>query len=55
VFAWPGLGYTALQAIQRQDLVLLQAIVFIVAAMVVVINLLIDILYKWIDPRIKLA
>jgi peptide/nickel transport system permease protein len=55
VFAWPGLGYTALQAIQRQDLVLLQAIVFVVAAMVVVINLLIDIGYKWIDPRIKLA
>ena len=55
VFAWPGLGHLAEDAINRQDLILLQAIVFVVAIMVVVINIAIDILYKAIDPRIKLA
>ena len=54
VFAWPGLGLTAIQAIERQDLILLQAIVFTVAIMVVAINLAVDVGYKFIDPRIKL-
>ncbi len=54
VFAWPGLGLVALQAIERQDLVLLQAIVFVIAVMVVVFNLVVDVAYKAIDPRIKL-
>ena len=54
VFAWPGLGLLALQAIQRQDLVLLQAIVFVIAVIVVVFNFGVDVIYKAIDPRIKL-
>ncbi|MFW5641388.1 MAG: ABC transporter permease [Roseicyclus sp.] len=54
VFAWPGLGLTAIQAIERQDLILLQAIVFLTAIMVVVLNLLIDIASKAFDPRIDL-
>lgn len=54
VFAWPGLGFIALQAIEQQDLVLLQAIVFVIAVMVVVFNLVVDLAYKAIDPRIKL-
>lgn len=53
VFAWPGLGLAAIQAIQREDLLLLQAIVFVVALMVVVINLALDLVYKFIDPRIS--
>lgn len=55
VFAWPGLGFTTIQAIQRQDLVLLQAIVLVIAIMITAINILIDILYKFIDPRVKLT
>jgi peptide/nickel transport system permease protein len=55
VFAWPGLGLTAIQAIEREDLILLQAIVFTVAIMVVLINILLDISYKAIDPRLKLT
>ena len=55
VFNWPGLGQTAIQAIQRQDLFLLQTIVLVVAVMVVIVNILIDIAYKAVDPRIKLA
>lgn len=54
VFAWPGLGLTAIQAIERQDLILLQAIVFLTAIMVVALNLLLDILSKAFDPRIDL-
>jgi len=55
VFAWPGLGMTAIQAIEREDLILLQAIVFTVATMVVLINILMDVVYTIIDPRLKLA
>jgi peptide/nickel transport system permease protein len=55
VFAWPGLGLTAIQAIEREDLILLQAIVFTVAILVVLINILMDVAYKIIDPRLKLG
>jgi len=55
VFAWPGLGLTAIQAIEREDLILLQAIVFTVAILVVLINILMDMVYKAIDPRLKIA
>jgi peptide/nickel transport system permease protein len=54
VFAWPGLGMTAMQAIDREDLILLQAIVFTVAIIVVIINTLMDVMYTIIDPRLKL-
>lgn len=53
VFAWPGLGMTAMQAIDREDLILLQAIVFTVAITVVLINILMDVMYTIIDPRLK--
>jgi peptide/nickel transport system permease protein len=55
VFAWPGIGLTAIQAIERDDLILLQAIVFTVAVLVVLINILLDVAYKLIDPRLKLS
>jgi peptide/nickel transport system permease protein len=54
VFAWPGLGLTAIQAIEREDLILLQAIVFTVAITVVLINILMDMIYSIVDPRLKL-
>jgi peptide/nickel transport system permease protein len=55
VFAWPGLGLTAIQSIEREDLILLQAIVFTVAITVVLINILMDVIYTLVDPRLKLA
>lgn len=55
VFAWPGIGFMAIRAINQQDLVLLQAIVFVVAVIVVVVNLAMDFIYKLIDPRIQLT
>ena len=54
VFAWPGLGLTAVQAIQRGDLFLLQAIVFVIAFLIVLIGIALDILSKAVDPRIEL-
>jgi len=54
VFAWPGLGLTAIQAIQRGDLFLMQAIVFVIAFLIVLINIVLDIAFKIIDPRIVL-
>ncbi|OSP54902.1 ABC transporter permease [Pseudoruegeria sp. SK021] len=54
VFGWPGLGLTAVQAIQRGDLFLVQAIVFSIAFMIVVIGILMDVISKLIDPRIEL-
>ncbi|KAA3638211.1 MAG: ABC transporter permease [Armatimonadetes bacterium] len=53
VFAWPGIGFMSIQAINQQDLILLQAIVFVVAIIVVAINIGMDFLYMGIDPRIK--
>jgi peptide/nickel transport system permease protein len=53
VFAWPGLGRAALDAVQQRDLVLLQAIVIVIAAITVLLNIVIDIAYKLLDPRVR--
>lgn len=55
VFAWPGIGFMAREAIVQQDFFLIQAIVFVVAVMVVIINIAIDVAYKFLDPRVQLA
>lgn len=55
VFAWPGIGFMAREAIAQQDFYLIQAIVFVVAVMVVVLNIAIDVAYKFLDPRVKLG
>ncbi len=55
VFAWPGIGFMAREAIAQQDFYLIQAIVFVVAVMVVVISITIDVVYKFLDPRVTLA
>ncbi|CAH1693593.1 ABC transporter permease [Hyphomicrobiales bacterium] len=53
IFGWPGIGQVALQAIERSDLVLIQAVVFVIALIVVILNLTVDLLLKLIDPRIE--
>lgn len=55
VFAWPGFGLFALEAINERDLYLLSTIVIVAATLVVVVNVVVDILYKVVDPRIKLS
>lgn len=53
VFAWPGLGTLAYQALIARDLNLLLGIFLLCAIMVVLVNILVDVLYIVIDPRIK--
>jgi peptide/nickel transport system permease protein len=54
VFAWPGIGRLSLTAIQHRDYALIQAVVLLVAAGFVLLNFLVDIVYVWLDPRIRL-
>ena len=53
IFAWPGIGLLTIQAIQRRDLPVVEAAVLVVAVMVVLINLVVDLLYTFLDPRIR--
>jgi peptide/nickel transport system permease protein len=53
IFGWPGIGVLTLEAIERRDFVVIQACVVFVAVIVVLVNLLIDLLYAWSDPRIR--
>ena len=54
VFAWPGIGQLTVEAIQRRDYPLLQACVLIISVAYVTINTLTDVLYAWLDPRIRI-
>lgn len=53
VFAWPGIGRLLIDAVTARDFPLVQGIVLFVAAGVVVVNLLADVLYAYVDPRIE--
>lgn len=55
VFAWPGVGSLMLDGIQSRDYPLVQGCVLVVALIYVVINLLTDLLYGFLDPRVRLA
>src|SRR5690606_32563365 len=54
IFAWPGIGTLFINAIERRDLPLIEACVFVVALMVIAVNLLVDFTYARLDPRAKL-
>ena len=54
VFALPGLGYTAVQAIDQQDLPIIIGVVIVAAAAVVVANIVVDAFYAVLDPRVRL-
>ena len=53
IFAWPGLGKLLIDSIYVRDLPVITATVFTVALMVMVINLIVDLIYTWLDPRIS--
>jgi peptide/nickel transport system permease protein len=55
IFAWPGIGRLLYEGIFQRDFPLVQGIVLLAGMMIVAINLLIDILYAYIDPRIRLT
>jgi peptide/nickel transport system permease protein len=53
VFAWPGVGTLMVQGILARDFPLVQGCVLVVALSFVLINLIVDLLYAWLDPRIR--
>jgi peptide/nickel transport system permease protein len=55
VFAWPGIGRLAYEAVMTRDFPVLQAVVLFMATVFLFINLTVDILYAYIDPRIRYA
>ena len=55
IFAWPGIGRLLYEGIFQRDFPLVQGVVMEAGIMIVVINLLVDILYAYIDPRIRLT
>jgi peptide/nickel transport system permease protein len=55
VFAWPGIGQLAIQAIAARDFLVVQAIVLFVSVVFILMSLLADLVYAVIDPRIRLG
>jgi peptide/nickel transport system permease protein len=53
VFVLPGLGRLVFQAIANRDAVVVRDVVMLLAALVVLVNFLVDLLYAWIDPRLR--
>lgn len=55
IFSWPGIGRLTVQAISSRDYPLLQGCVLVISVSYVIVNLLTDLLYSFIDPRVRLA
>lgn len=53
VFSWPGLGQLLVVAVNTHDMAIVQAAVFVIALIVVLTNILTDVIYRLLDPRIK--
>lgn len=53
IFALPGMGRLVLQAIFQRDYPVVQGVVLVIAFLFVLINMIVDVLYAWIDPRIR--
>lgn len=54
IFAWPGVGRLSVQAIYNRDYPVVQAAVFLLASTFVLVNLVVDVVYTYLDPRIRL-
>ncbi len=55
VFAWPGVGQLALDAVNARDYQVVQAVVMIVSTIFIFMNLLVDLAYAYVDPRVRLG
>jgi peptide/nickel transport system permease protein len=53
IFSWPGLGRATYEAVRGPDLPMLQGLFLLFSASVIVANLLADLLYGWLDPRVR--
>jgi len=54
VFGWKGLGLEVFRSLEKNDLPVVMGAVMVIAVIFVVINTLVDLLYGWIDPRVRL-
>jgi peptide/nickel transport system permease protein len=52
IFAWPGLGRYAFQSVRTNDFPAIMGVTFVIGIVYVVVNLFVDLLYGWLDPRI---
>lgn len=55
VFSWPGIGNYTVQCILKSDFPVVQGVVLLIACIFVLINLIVDVLYAFLDPRIKFS
>jgi peptide/nickel transport system permease protein len=55
IFAWPGVGLLIMEAVSHRDYPVIQAVALVIAAVFVVVNLLVDLAYGLVDPRIRFA
>ena len=55
IFAWPGIGRLLFEGVFQRDFPLVQGVVVMIGVMFIVVNLIVDILYAYIDPRIRLT
>jgi peptide/nickel transport system permease protein len=53
VFSWPGVGRLAFEAILGRDFPVMQAVVMAITMLYILANLAVDVLYAWLDPRIR--
>ncbi len=55
IFSWPGVGRLLMEGLLSRDFPVVQGVVLLAGSMIVVVNLLVDILYAYVDPRIRLT
>ena len=55
VFGWPGVGRLIVESVAQRNLAVVQVIVMLVAAVMITTNLIVDLLYGWLDPRTTIA
>ena len=55
IFSWPGVGLVLYEALMGRDYPMVQAAVLIIGTAFVLMNLLVDLTYRWLNPRIRLG
>jgi ABC-type dipeptide/oligopeptide/nickel transport system permease component len=55
IFAWPGIGKLLVDAVVQRDIPVVQAVIMLTATFFVLINLIVDLLYGFLDPRVRLS
>lgn len=55
IFGWPGLGKLAYDAVLQYDFPIIQGVVLFTAVVFVIVNFLVDIIYSWLDPKVRLS